>query len=241
MNGQNQLRVEGYLNDKFQIPQDLDNIDALLAQLEEQQGLLRKQLVEARDEQSKSQGVLENETETLKNRADHHEKTQGDIHTRLQTLTHSNVSDAAVEKFAKPMQRLRKIEIAEEYIRTVQDAQKCELTAMKEVVSNPEVAVEACQKLQNLVSAVEAAQPAAEGAAPHLVDQLSETSRKAQETVRQNLNTALKSSLDGMKWPGKDLKLTGRPLESWSRYTELLLRLQEPALQRSSNSSTIKS
>lgn len=38
------VEVEDYLNDKIQTPADLDNIDALLLSVKDQQVLLRKQV-----------------------------------------------------------------------------------------------------------------------------------------------------------------------------------------------------
>ncbi|KAK5938286.1 hypothetical protein PMZ80_009256 [Knufia obscura] len=223
-------RVEDYLNDQFQNVADLENIDNLLAKVHEQQELLRKQLDSAKKENGEAEEEFEREASALRERAIKHEAEQADIARRLQTLTQSQVSDDAIRKFEEPMQKLRRIEIAEHYAMTLQGAEKLEEQARKYLADRPEEAVSAYQALQHLVQSLEEAQPAAEGAAPHLLDRMVNSSKALFEHIKQDLETRLRKTLETMKWPQEDLQLLGKPFEEWSRYTTQLLALQEPNL-----------
>jgi len=223
-------RVEDYLNDKFQSISDLENIDSLLAKVHEQQQLLRKQLVDARGDHEEAEAEFEKESAALRERATKHEADQADIARRLQTLTASEVSDEAIARFEEPMQRLRRVEIAEHYVRTVQQAEQLDEQARRQLTDNPRKAVRAYQAVQNLAQGLDASQPAAEGAAPHLLDQISNASKSLFEHIKNDLETKLRKTLENIKWPKDGLQLLGKPFEDWSQYTTLLLELQEPSL-----------
>ena len=223
-------RVEDYLNDKFQNVSDLENIDNLLAKLHEQQTLLKQQLEEARQAQKQVDDDYDQEKTILKDRALKHQKDQADLTRTIQILIQSEVSDDAIRKLDEPMQKLRNIEIAEEYVRTLQHAEGLNHQVENNLESNPEDAVQSCQALQNLVRQMEVAQTAAEGAAPHLLDQLRSASQETYQNLKAQLTSKLSKVLDQMKWPKKELALAQSTVDEWSRYTKLLLRLQEPSL-----------
>ena len=223
-------RLEDYLNDKFQSISDLENIDNLLAKVHEQQELLRKQLIHARTEHDEAEAKFDKESSVLTERATKHKTEQADMARRLQILTQSEVSDEAVRKFEEPMQKLRRIEIAEHYIRTLQKADGLEVRARRKLAENPREAVRGYQALQNLVHYLEEAQPAAEGAAPHLLDQMSKSSKTLFDRIKNDLENKLRKALEEIKWPKDNLELRGQPFEDWSQYTTLLLELQEPSL-----------
>ena len=229
-------RVEDYLNDKFQSVSDLENIDSLLAKVREQQELLRKQLDDARKDHEQARAEFDKQSSALRERATKHEADQADVAHRLQILTASEVGDEAIARFEEPMQKLRRMEVAENYVRTMQKAEQLEEQARRHLADQPRKAVGSYQALQGLAQGLEEAQPAAEGAAPHLLDQLSNSSKSLFEHIKNDLETKLRNTLDGIKWPKDSVQLLGKPLEDWSQYTSLLLELQEPSLLVHNNS-----
>lgn len=99
---------------------------------------------------------------------------------------------------------------------------------MKNVSSMPQLALEPYARLKNIVSSLKAAQPAAEGAAPHLVDYVEKLAMGLREHMKQDFTSRLQKSLEQMKWPLKDLQLSEDLLAQWRSNVELLLGLQIP-------------
>ena len=82
------------------------------------------------------------------------------------------------------------------------------------------------------MTAVKAAQPAAEGAAPHLVDHVEQQAHALYESLKKGFESDLNKTLDQMKWPNKELTFTGDVVAKWTHQVETLLDLQEPDLRR---------
>lgn len=223
-------RVVDYLDDQFQSATDLQNIGGLLAKLQEQQDVLKKQLAAAKQRQQEADNTYEQERILLKTQAEEYQAKQADVTRRLLAISRSEVSDIAVKKLNEPLQQLRRIEIAEQYVETLQRPQKLEDQAKSEANSNPKLAIQAYQALQELVYGIQEAQVGAEGAAPQLSFELETTCRSILEFLKQELDQRLRAILDRMKWPAKSLTMAPTLLEDWTKYTELLLQLQEPVL-----------
>jgi len=92
----------------------------------------------------------------------------------------------------------------------------------------PQLALEPHARLKNIVSSLKAAQPAAEGAAPHLVDYVEKLVTGLGEHMKQDFTSRLQKNLEQMKWPSKDLQLSEDLLAQWRSNLELLLGLQTP-------------
>jgi hypothetical protein len=93
---------------------------------------------------------------------------------------------------------------------------------------SPQAALRPYTRLQDLVAALKEAQPAAEDAAPHLVDYVDETARTLWKQMKHNFAREFEETLKKMKWPGKDVVLTGKLEVEWKAGLEKLLDLQEP-------------
>lgn len=83
-------------------------------------------------------------------------------------------------------------------------------------------------KLQNLVAALKEAQPAAEDAAPHLVDYVDFSAQTLWKQMKEAFAREFQETLTKMKWPGKDVFLSGRLEIEWTEGVVKLLELQEP-------------
>lgn len=225
-----QSRVEDYLNDKFQNVADLQSVDNLLAKLQEQQALLKSQLEDAKKDQKVAEDQFQQAKTALRDRAVQHENEQADIERRLVALTHSEVSDDALRVLEEPMQKLRRIDLAENYIQTLRNVDDLEKQAKEQLQSAPERAIEAHRTLQRIATDIEASQVAAEGAAPLLFDQIRERTKVVHDLIEHDLEERLSIVLGKMKWPKKDLSLATPFVEEWSKTADLLLDLQEPIL-----------
>lgn len=223
-------RVEDYLNDKFQNVGDLENIDNLLAKVREQQQLLKDQLAEAKKEHERAESEYQSNVRALQDRAEKHETQQIDLDRRLRTLTQSEVSEDAIRKFEQVMKKLRRVDLADGYLKTLHEAERLDKSARDSLDVDAEAAVQQYQSLQRLSQKLQDAQVLAEGGAPHLIDQVMTLTKDLFEHIKLKWEGRLKATLEKMGWPKKDMNTLGTNIEDWSRYTELLLKLQEPSL-----------
>ena len=99
---------------------------------------------------------------------------------------------------------------------------------MKHLSSTPRLALERYARLKNIVLSLKDAQPAAEGAAPHLVDYVEKLASGLREHMKRDFTSRLQKSLEQMKWPSKDLHLPEDLVAQWRSDVELLLDLQTP-------------
>ena len=76
--------------------------------------------------------------------------------------------------------------------------------------------------------ALKNAQPAAEGAAPHLVDYTEKLVFALRQQMKANFGKKLQDTFEQMKWPVRDLRLTDDLVSRWKTSVELLLELQIP-------------
>ncbi len=93
---------------------------------------------------------------------------------------------------------------------------------------SPQAALNPYLRLQNLVAALKEAQPAAEDAAPHLVDYVDLSTQTLWKQMKEAFARDFQETLTKMKWPGKDVVLSGRLEIEWTEGVEKLLELQEP-------------
>jgi hypothetical protein len=82
--------------------------------------------------------------------------------------------------------------------------------------------------MQNLSIALRHLQPAAEGAAPHLVDHVEKSSQALWQQMKDILGKELEVVLEKINWPSKDASLLGDRLREWEDAVGKLLELQEP-------------
>lgn len=72
------------------------------------------------------------------------------------------------------------------------------------------------------------AQPAAEGAAPHLIDYMEKLASGLRRQLKQFFSQRLQTTLDALRWPTRELKITDKLLAQWKQDVELLIDLQTP-------------
>jgi chromosome segregation ATPase len=112
----NQTRVADYLDDKLQNAADLDELDALLAAVTAQHGLLRQQLDDAQRDLHTAKEASHAHHGDLRRRADRFRHEQADIDRRLMVITASETSDEAVPRFEHALDTLHRLDVASGYV-----------------------------------------------------------------------------------------------------------------------------
>ena len=100
--------------------------------------------------------------------------------------------------------------------------------ARKQLRSAPREALPSYVRLRALVASLKDSQPAADGAAPHLIDEVEQHTTNLWEQMRAAFGDGLEKTLERMHWPNKNLVLEDPVIEQWTEQVELLLDLQEP-------------
>lgn len=100
--------------------------------------------------------------------------------------------------------------------------------ALQNISTTPRLSLKPYARLQNIVQSLRDAQPAAEGAAPHLVDYVEKLASALREQMKGDFTNRLQKRLEQMKWPSRDLHLPDDLMAQWRDDVELLLDLQTP-------------
>lgn len=224
-------RVQDYLDDKIQSTADLETLDSLLENVKTQQDLLKQQLADARRDLEQAQGAAEEHTRSIREKAESFQSEQSDIDTRLLIVTQSETSDEAVQKFEASMERLRKLDVAAEYVELLQEVETLEEQCVDLLGKTPDAALEPYYRLQRLVTSLQPLQEAAEGAAPHLLDHIMKQVNGLRQTIQKSFAEDLDKTLRKMFWP-KIIEFIPVGLqEEWSTNVCRLLDLQKPELE----------
>ncbi|KAJ5158567.1 uncharacterized protein N7500_008218 [Penicillium coprophilum] len=223
-------RVEDYLNDKIQVSADLESLDSLLSNLRAQQELQRKQLAEASEALSNATKASNDHAEATRKQAEAFTAEQADIDRRLMAITQSESSDEAVRSLEKSMEKLQRLEISKGYVELLKEAEELSKQALTDMNSEPRAALKPYARLRTIVVLLKDAQPAAEGAAPHLVDYTDKLASALRQQMKKYFGDRLQKTLEEMNWPTKQLNLTDQILAQWRQDVELLIDLQLPEL-----------
>ncbi|KAI9759858.1 MAG: hypothetical protein M4579_002065 [Chaenotheca gracillima] len=223
-------RVEDYLNDKLQTKADLQNLDTLLLDVKNQQELLREQLQEAETSFESSTKKVRSHTSSVLQRAELFEKEQRTIDRRLLVVTRAETSDAAARKFQKSVDKLQRLDVATAYVQLLKEVDDLSAQARKQIKTDSDAGLRPYVRLQQISSSLKVLQPAAEGAAPHLIDHVEKVTGALWKDMKLIHSTELEQVLEKIRWPSKDAKLLGATLQAWRDAVEKLLRMQDPEL-----------
>ena len=100
--------------------------------------------------------------------------------------------------------------------------------ALADIASEPRAALKPYARLRTIVGLLKDAQPAAEGAAPHLVNYTDKLASALRQQMKKYFGDRLQKTLEEMKWPTRQLNLTDQLLAQWRQDVELLIDLQLP-------------
>ncbi|KAF9242966.1 hypothetical protein CBS147317_675 [Penicillium roqueforti] len=224
-------RVEDYLNDKIQVSADLESLGSLLSSLRALQELQRKQLAEASEALSNATKASNDHAEATRKQAEAFTAEQADIDRRLMAITQSETSDEAVRSLEKSMEKLQRLELSKGYVELLKEAEELSKQALEDITSEPRAALKPYSRLRTIVGLLKDAQPAAEGAAPHLVDYTDKLASALRQQMKKYFGDRLQKTLEDMKWPTRELNVTDQLLSRWKQDVELLIDLQLPELQ----------
>ena len=197
--------------------------------------LIKRKLQEANRTLYESSESSRTHANELFERAKKYKSQQADIDRRLFILTRSETSDNAVRIFDVGMESLRKLDVAQGYMELLTEVENLSSEARRNFKKSPHAALQPYLRLQNLVNALREAQPAAEDAAPHLVDHVDQTARILWKQMKDAFAGDFEATLKKMQWPGKDVGLDGSLEQEWSEGVKKLLELQEPELKARDN------
>ena len=96
------------------------------------------------------------------------------------------------------------------------------------IAKEPRAALRPYLRLCSIVLALKEAQPAAEGAAPHLVDYTEKLALALREQLKNFFSGKLQKTLELLKWPSRELNITDQLVAQWGQDVELLIDLQMP-------------
>lgn len=99
---------------------------------------------------------------------------------------------------------------------------------MTKISTQPRDALKPYARLRNIVVALKEAQPAAEGAAPHLIDYTEKLASALRQQLKKFFGDKLQKTLESLKWPTREMNITDSLLEQWRQDVELLIDLQTP-------------
>jgi hypothetical protein len=146
-------------------------------------------------------------------------------------VTRSETSDDAVQKFDASIEKLQKLDIAKGYVDLLANVADLSKQVRSNFKSSPQAALQPYLRLKSIVSAVKQAQPAAEDAAPHLVDHLERTVKVVWQQMKDAFSSEFEGTLGKFNWPNKDAQLDSQLQVEWTAGVERLLDLQDPELQ----------
>ena len=208
-----QIRIDDYLNDKLQTQADLDSLDSLLDDVKNRHNLLREQLKEAHAALEDARKASDDHRDLVRRKAEQLRQDEDNVEQRIQQLANSNESDEAIAKFEGSMERLHRLELAVKYVNALSEATALQEAAQRDLESNPARAVRSYSQLRLLSQALRNAQPAAEGAAPHLLNEIEQQVSRLYESFRKTLEARFEKTLGQLGWPRTEIQMFEQLLE----------------------------
>jgi hypothetical protein len=116
-------RVAAYLDDQLQTAADVEtgNLEALLARITEQQGLLKQQVDAAQKDLHDAKHDAHAHHAQLQQQAHAFRRQQADIDRRLLVITASDASEEAVPRFETALDQLHLLDVASRYVELLAD------------------------------------------------------------------------------------------------------------------------
>ncbi|KAF2835919.1 hypothetical protein M501DRAFT_941214 [Patellaria atrata CBS 101060] len=225
------VRVADYLDDRLQNLADLDTLDAIISNVRNQHVLLKKQLEEAESDLQHAKEASQSHDRTLRENARQFQKEQDGIDRRLRAIIQSDSSDDATLQLQSVLSKQHILDVTSAYFELLNEVENLSRESISQLGKSDEAAVESYRQLQLLVTKAVPLQDAAEGAAPQLLYHI----REITDDLRNRIQAAFASDLDAILkkifWPKKDVVLTGKLREEWSRSVGKLLDLQKQDLE----------
>ncbi len=252
MSSEDDLRLDDYLNDKLQSVDDLQDLDSLIAGVEKQRSQLQGQVrcpssnyttshmvhllttYQLQDAQSKliaSREAASQHTEALLAQTSEFRAKQAGIDRRLAIVTASDAPDEAVQKFRGPIEKLRKLDLANYYVELLQQVDNLAEEVRTFLPGRPKEALKPYAQLKDLALRLRQLQAPAEEAAGHLVNYVERRAEALWEEMERIMLDDFDSILKKSDWPTSSQGVGQEWTESFSK----LLELQTPEIMNSND------
>ncbi|KAF2737941.1 RINT-1 family protein-like protein [Polyplosphaeria fusca] len=226
-----EARVADYLDDKLQTLGDLDSLDALLATIHSQHGLLKQQLHHAQQDLHDAKHAVRDHQQALQEHARGFRADQADIDRRLMVVTASETSDDAVPRFEAALDALHRLDVANGYVDLLQEVDAISHEARSQLQTSNDAALEPYKQLRALHTRLILLQQEAEGAAPQLLHHVNQITQALRTQILAAFSADLEAVLKKIKWPTPKAILPSQLQEEWSTAIIKLLDLQMPELE----------
>jgi hypothetical protein len=185
----------------------------------------RTKLEQAREESNDHARTVLKKTEVF-------QAHQENIDKRLMIVTASDAPDDAVQRFQGPMEKLRRVELANLYVELLKEVDDLTAQARSNLPADPKAALMPYTMLKSLSVSLARLQGPAEGAGVHVVTYVNKRVDSLWEEMKKIMTDDFEAVLKKIEWPSSvdDQALTGE----WSESFQKLLDLQTPELMNSS-------
>lgn len=232
------MRLDDYLDDKLQSSMDLDNLDELLASVEEQHTQLQTQLEDASRALETARQSADQRQAALQKQIDDFQSLQRSIDVRLQIVASSDAPDDAIHRLEEPMRKLAKVDLAYKYLLLLQDVENLTAEARSHLPRSPKAALEPYTKLRQLATHLQELQVPADYAATHLVGHVAAIADSLWDEMKRTMWAEMDSLLKKRGWP-KKVDARSEIDEEWRECFEKLVDLQVPEVLYSTSIVTL--
>ncbi|KAF3763655.1 hypothetical protein M406DRAFT_279700 [Cryphonectria parasitica EP155] len=216
----------------------MENLDDLLASVEEQRAQLQSQLDDAARSLTTARQSADERQASLQQQIDDFQALQRDIDVRLQIVAASDAPDEAIQRLEGPMHKLAKVDLAHRYLVLLQDVESLREEARSHLPRNPKAALEPYTKLKRLAAYLQELQGPADGAAVHLVTHVAAIAESLWEEMKRTMWTEMDGILAKRGWP-KKVDPRSDIDEEWRECFEKSIDLQAPEVLYSSGVVTL--
>lgn len=154
------------------------------------------------------------------------ERQQLNVQNRLKIVTSSDTPEEATRRLKKPLEKLRRVELAENYIELLETIETLKQQAKSQLPDNPKEALKPYAKLKQMAMLLPDLQEQTEGAAVHLVRHVQDSANELWIEMKKIMLDEFEAVLKKSKWPDP----TSEPTVEWSDSLEKLLDLQMPEI-----------
>ncbi|KAK2608003.1 hypothetical protein N8I77_006641 [Diaporthe amygdali] len=221
------VRLDDYLDDKLQSTVDLDNLDELLASVEEQHVQLQSQLDDASQALEVARQSADQRQASLQKQIDDFQSLQRSIDVRLQIVSSSDAPDEAIRRLEGPMHKLQKVDLAHKYLLLLQDVEDLRTEARSHLPKSPKAALEPYTRLKQLAQYLHELQAPADYAATHLVNHVAGIAESLWDEMKRTMWAEMDGILKKRGWP-KRVDARSEIDEEWRVCFEKLVDLQIP-------------
>ncbi|TVY16092.1 RAD50-interacting protein 1 [Lachnellula arida] len=220
------VRLEDYLNDKIQTSTDFGNLKSLIANIDLQKKQLEKQLQDAKSKLQEAKQSSANHSSSMLEQTQEFERQQASVQKRLMIVTNAHTPEEATKRLRGPMEKLRKVELANSYVEMLQEVDDLTKDARSHLPAHPKAALRPYIQLKELSLSLVDLQGPADEAAPHLVRHVQNTTKRLWVDMKRIMTDEFEAILRKSNWPENAPELT----REWSDCFERLLDLQSPEI-----------